>query len=76
MNAIKERIIGAVSIMNETEAEKVWDLITDFFPIRSWNEIEESEPDEVDLEMLRSAAADPDCRVFVSSVEAMAELDL
>lgn len=76
MSVIKERIIGAVSIMNETDAEKVWNLITDIFPSRSWADIEEVEPDETDLEILRSAATDPDCSVFVSNADAMAELGL
>ena len=60
MNPVKERIIGAVSIMNDADAKIVWDMITDIFPSRSWEDVEEVEPDEIDLEMLREIAGDPD----------------
>ena len=76
MNAVKERIIGAVSIMNDNDAKIVWDMITDIFPSRSWSDIEEVEPDEVDLQMLREIATDPDCSTFVSEEDAMKELGI
>lgn len=40
MSAIKERIMGAVAVMNDNEAEIVWDLIIHNFPLRSWDNIE------------------------------------
>ena len=76
MNPVKERIIGAVSIMNDADAKIVWDMITDIFPSRSWEDIEEVEPDEIDLEMLREIADNPDCSTFVSEEEAMKMLGL
>jgi hypothetical protein len=76
MNPVKERIIGAVSIMNDADAKIVWDMITDIFPSRSWEDIEEVEPDEIDLEMLREIADDPDYSTFVSEEEAMRMLGL
>ena len=48
MTAIKERILGAVTIMNDAEAEAVWELIIANFPKRSWADIETVAPDEWD----------------------------
>lgn len=78
MTAIKERIIGAVSLMSDREAEAFWNLIQSRYIIlpKSWDDIEEIEPDEIDLQMLEEIKNDPDCHSFVSSEEAMKELDL
>ena len=78
MTAIKERIIGAVSLMSNKEAEDFWNLIQNRYIIlpKNWDNIEEIEPDEIDLQMLDEIKADPDCHSFVSSEEAMKELDL
>ncbi len=76
MTAVKERILGAVSVMNEADAEVVWELILANFPKRSWSDIETVEPDEFDKKMLESIKNDPDCSEFVSSEEAMKELGL
>ena len=42
MSNVKERIIGAVTIMNEKDAQKVWELIQGTFIL---NNAEEVEPD-------------------------------
>ena len=77
MTAIKERILGAVSVMSDTDAEVVWKLIITNFPKRSsWDDIDTVVPDEWDLKMLENAKKDPDCKEFVSSEEAMKELGL
>ena len=77
MSTIKERILGAVSVMNDSDAEFVWNLILDNFPRRnSWNDIPETEPDEFDLKMLREAATDPECREFIPENELLKELGL
>lgn len=63
MTAVKERIIGAVTIMNDHDAEKFWNIILkDFTP--SWDDIEEEEPDEIDLQMLKAIESDPECHEF------------
>ena len=43
MTAIKERIIGAVSLMSDKEAEVFWNLIQNRYIIlpKSWDDIEE-----------------------------------
>ena len=77
MTAIKERILGAVSVMSDTDAEAVCKLIITNFPKRSsWDDIDTVVPDEWDLKMLENAKKDPDCKEFVSSEEAMKELGL
>ncbi len=76
MTAIKERILGAVTVMNDTEAEAVWELIIANFPKRSWADIETVAPDEWDKKMLADIETNPDCKEFVSSDEAMKELGL
>lgn len=55
MTAIKERIIGALTLMNDDTAEQFWELIQSHFAIsaKTWEDIEEAEPDEIDLMMLK-----------------------
>lgn len=76
MTAIKERILGAISVMNDDDAEAVWNLIVTNFPKKSWNDIDEVAPDEWDLQMLHDAETNPDCKEFVSAETAMKELGL
>ncbi len=78
MTAIKERIIGAVSLMSDKEAELFWKLIQSRYVItaKGWDDIDEVEPDEIDLLMLKQIEDDPDCHQFISSDEAMKELGL
>ena len=74
MSNVKERILGAVTVMSEHDANTLWKIIIDNFP--SWDGIPEVEPDDVDIEMLKEAEHDPDCQSFVSSGEAMREIGL
>lgn len=75
MSAIKERIIGALTIMTDADAEKIWKLIIEQFPA-DWSDIENTFPDEWDLQMLQDINENPDCHEFISSEEAMKELGL
>lgn len=74
MSNVKERILGAVTIMSETDANTLWKIIINNFT--SWEDIEEIPPDSVDLAMLDEIETNPDCRVFVSGDEAMKEIGL
>lgn len=76
MTAIKERILGAVSVMSDADAEVIWELILDNFPKRSWDDIETITPDEWDLKMLADIKTNPDCKEFISADETMKELNL
>ena len=74
MSSIKERILGAVTVMSESDADALWKIIIDNFS--GWKDIGEIEPDNVDLAMLDDIEKNPDCKKFVSSAEAMKELGL
>ena len=76
MSAIKERILGAVTIMNDEDALTVWDFIVNEFKEHSWDDVQEVTPDQWDLKMLDEIAADPECHEFVSSEDAIRELGL
>lgn len=76
MTAIKERILGAVSVMSDEDAEIIWELILNNFPKKTWNDIETVIPDEWDLKMLSDIKTDPDCKEFISAEDAMKELEL
>lgn len=51
MSNIKERILGAVTIMSERDAEKVWELIQGTFALTN---AEEVEPEVDELEALNA----------------------
>lgn len=76
MNAVKERILGAVTIMNDADAAALWDFIVHRFNNRSWEDIEEVTPDEWDLKILDEIENDPDCHEFISSKNALKHLGL
>ncbi len=76
MNAIKERILGAVTMMNDTDAVKVWNFVVENLSPRSWDDIEEVEPDEWDLKMLDEIDKNPDCHEFISQEDLLKELNL
>lgn len=65
MTAIKEKIIDAVTIMNDSDAERFWEIITQKFTPAIWANVEEVEPDEIDLQMLEAIEKDPECHEFV-----------
>lgn len=65
MTAIKEKIIGAVTVMTDTDAESFWKLIVEKYS-PSWDNIEEEMPDEADLQMLDAIENDPDCHEFIN----------
>lgn len=75
MSAVKERILGAVTVMNENDAQILWNMITQTFG-ESWENIEEIKPDDWDLQMLDEIKENPECREFMSEEDAMKELGL
>lgn len=66
MTAVKEKIIGAVTVMNERDAEEFWNLILKKFSPVTWDNIEEEEPDAIDLKMLKAIETDPECHEFTN----------
>jgi len=63
MSAVKERIIGAVTVMSDSDAENFWKIIQKKFT-PSWDNIEEIEPDEDDIAILQAIEEDPECHKF------------
>lgn len=51
MSNIKELIIGAITVMSDDEANKLWNVILKEYN-QNWENIEEVDPDEWDLKML------------------------
>lgn len=75
MNIFKERIIGAITVMSNNDLEKLWDILKTQFS-NSWDNIEEIEPDEIDIKMLNEIENNPDCKVFVSENDALKQLGI
>lgn len=63
MSNVKERLLGAITVMNEEEAMRLWEFVLELSG-NGWDAIEEAEPDEIDLQLIREAQSDPDCQVF------------
>ena len=63
MSDVKERLISAITIMDEATAVRLWEIVREISE-NAWDVIEEEEPDEFDLQMIRDAEADPDCKVI------------
>lgn len=63
MNSIKERLFGAITVMDDDMATSLWHYVLKISG-HSWNDIKEVEPDSVDLQMIQDAESDPDCRTF------------
>lgn len=64
MTAVKEKIIGAVTVMSEHDAEEFWNIILKKFTSVGWDNIEEEAPDDIDLQMLKAIETDSECHVF------------
>lgn len=64
MTAVKEKIIGAVTVMNNADAEEFWNIILEKYNPVTWDDIEEIEPDEIDLQMLKEIENNPECHEF------------
>ena len=74
MSNVKERILGAVTILSEEDAEKVWNLIQSAFALSN---AEEVAPDPDELAALKAyASGDPDYQPSLSHDDVMKELGL
>lgn len=63
MSNIKERLLGAITVMDDASAMRLWDFVLELSG-NGWGSIEEVEPDDIDLQMIQQAQSDPDCRTF------------
>lgn len=74
MSNVKERIFGAVTIMSEEDAVKVWNLIQGAFALSNAEEVI-PEPDEL-AAIKAYKSGDPDYQPSISQEELMKELGL
>ena len=74
MSEVKARLIGAITVMDEDGAQRLWDIVKRLYSSNGWETVEEVEPDEADLQMLREIQSDPDCATFASDTEVQAVL--
>ena len=74
MSSVKERIIGAVSIMSEKDAEKVWQSILATFALSNAEETEPLPDEIVAIEAYRNG--DPEYQPVYSQEEVLKELGL
>lgn len=65
MSDIKERLFGAITVMPEADAKRLWDIVTRLYGT-GWAAVEEVEPDDIDLQMIQDAKTSPDCTTFAS----------
>ncbi len=79
MSEIKERIIGALSIMSDDDAKILWAYIQDGYvtKVKSWDDIEETEPTDEELEVIsKYKNGDPDFVPALTHEEVLKELGL
>jgi len=74
MSEVKARLIGAITVMDEAVAQRLWEIVEEMYRTDGWDAVAEEAPDEADLQMIREAQADPDCSAFASDEEVRALL--
>lgn len=74
MSEVKANLIGAITVMDEDGAQRLWEIVKRMYSSSSWDAVENVEPDEIDLQMIREAQADPDCSTFAPDTEVRAVL--
>ena len=68
MSEVKNRLIGAITVMDEAGAQRLWAMVQQLYA-DSWDTIEEVQPDELDLQMIRQIQQDPHGQTFVTPQE-------
>ena len=76
MSDVKERILGAITVMSDEEAQIIWKVILNQFSDNAWDNIESILPDEQDKNMLDDIKNNSDCKEFISSEQLKLELGL
>jgi hypothetical protein len=73
MSVTKEKILRTIELMDDDNAVLVLDWLNRNFVMTykkaEWDDIEEVEPDEIDLEMMADIEINPDCKEFISEEE-------
>ena len=63
MSEVKARLAGAITVMDDAMASRLWEIVENMV-VNGWDSIEEEAPDEFDLQMIRDAESDPDCHII------------
>lgn len=74
MTAVKEKIIDAITVMSDDDAEMIWEHILKKFT-RSWDDIEEESPDAIDIQMLKDIDNDSECHQFAKESDIVWDKD-
>ena len=74
MSSVKERILGAVTIMNEDDAQKLWDLIQATFALANAKVVEPEEDELLALKAYANGA--PEYQPSISQEDLLKELGL
>ncbi len=69
MSEIKARLFGAITVMDESDARRLWKMVEQMYSKDGWDAIEETLPDATDLQMIHEAQSDPDCAAAASEAE-------
>ena len=49
MSEVKANLIGAITVMDEDGAKRLWEIVKRMYSSSSWDAVESVEPDEIDL---------------------------
>ena len=74
MSNIKERIFGAVTVMSEENAQKVWELILSTFSLDSIEQVLPEPEEQAAINAYQNG--DPDYQPSVSQEDLIRELNL
>ena len=74
MSNIKERIFGAVTVMSEEDAQKVWDLILSTFALDDIEQIVPDPDEQAAMDAYKNG--NPDYQPSVSQEDLLKELNL
>ncbi len=74
MSNIKERIFGAVTVMSEEDAQKVWELILSTFSLDSIEQVLPEPEEQAAINAYQNG--DPDYQPSVSQENLIRELNL
>lgn len=69
MSETKARLIGAITVMDESGAQRLWQIVQNLYSPDAWANIQEEQPDEFDLQMIRDVQQNPDCQTTATPEE-------
>ena len=78
MSAMVAEVMRTIEKLDDRSAKAVFDWLGNRFQGNAkptnWDDIEETEPDELDLEMMQEIENNPDCKKYVPEDEMFARL--